>query len=318
MRHNIYTQNLRTAVFDIETTGLRAEHDSIISASFCGEDSENLRQYFCDDPQAEFLLITKIIDELQSLDCIITYNGRHFDLPFVRKRAEKYGLADRIPDIWNIDLYLWLKKYWKAASLLPGLTQSDVELAMGLNLARTDEVDGKECIFLYHKYLAGSQAEFREKILLHNGDDVRQLARIAQNCSFLPFHQIAYEQGYTLMIRGDYPGAEDTPIRIRPVRESAGCFVVNAKTVPGMLPLYYFEEGFTLEYDAFSGLIRLEIRPGELEDYLYADLSDMPVNPADFIDLEGFASNYLIIKQGESVRWREFNRLAADLIRKVL
>ncbi len=317
MQHNLYTKDLRTAIFDIETTGLKAERDSIISASFCDEDGEGLRQYFCDYPQAEFLLLTKIIDELKALDCIITYNGRHFDLPFVLRRAEQYGLADQIPEIWNIDLYLWLKKYWKAAPLLPGLTQRDVEEAMGLQLHRTDTADGMDCIFLYHKYLLDGQAEYRKKIMLHNGDDVRQLARIAQNCSFLPFHQIVYEQGYTMIVRDDYPGAEDIPVRIRPVREMTGCFVADARTCPGMLPVYYFEDGFSLEYDPFSGLIRLEIRPGELEDYLYADLSAMPLDPADFRDLEGFASNYLILEQSGQVRYREFNRLAAELIRKV-
>ena len=95
-------------------------------------------------------------------------------------------------------------------------------------------------------------------------------------------------------------------------------YTVNAKTKPGMVPLSAFEEYFDLEYDSFSGAARLVIRPKELEDYLYVDLTDMPVDISDFEMMEGFASNYLIIKQQDEIKYKEINMLVRELIGKIV
>ena len=318
MQYNPYTNNLKTAVFDIETAGLSYQKDMIISASFCNEDGGDLRQYFCDDPESEFLLITKILEEFENLDAVITYNGYSFDIPFVIARAKKYGIENRNPQLWNIDIYKILKNYWMAGKLLPSLSQESVEKTLGIRGDRTDTIDGRECITQYNRFLATGAADAKDKILLHNGDDVRQLASIASQLSFIPFHQVAYENGRCIKANAGYPGSEEVRISVSKVYEAQDRFTVNASAVPGMLPMSVFEEYFILEYDSFSGTARLVITPKKLEDYLYVDLSSMPLSEDDFRDLEGYASSFLIIKQGENVNFKEFNRLADALISKIV
>ena len=318
MQYNSYTDKLNIAVFDLETAGLNYQKDMIISASFISEDGEELRQYFCDDPQAEYLLITKICEEFEALDAVITYNGDTFDIPFLKARAAKYGMEDRCQKVWDIDIYRILKNYWTAGKLLPSLSQASVEKALGIREQRTDQVDGAECIALYNRFLARGDEDAKEKILLHNADDVRQLARIASSLSFIPFHQAAYENGYYFKVEPELSGNDPVGIRLGGVYETVGSFTVNAKTKPGMVPLSAFEDYFTLEYDSFSGAARLVLQPKELEDYLYVDLTDMPVNTADYEDLEFFASNYLIIKQGGDIKYKEINRLIRDLMSKIV
>ena len=318
MQYDPYTEQLNIAVFDLETAGLNSQKDMIISASFLSEDGEDLRQYFCDDPQAEYLLITKICEEFDALDAVITYNGDTFDIPFIKARAKKYGMEDMCKSIWDIDIYRMLKNYWPAGKLLPSLSQASVEKALGISEERTDRIDGSQCIALYNRFLARGDGDAKEKILLHNADDVRQLARIASSLSFIPFHQAAYENGYYFKVDTEMSGGEAVGIQLSSVYETVGSFTVNGRTKPGMVPLSAFEDYFTLEYDSFSGASRLVLHPKELEDYLYVDLAEMPLDTGDFEDLEFFASNYLIIKQGGDIKYKEINRLIKELMSKIV
>ncbi len=318
MQYNIYTDNLKTAVFDIETAGLSFQKDIIISASFCDEDGSNLRQYFCDDPDSEYLLITKIYEEFDSLDALITYNGQRFDVPYVLNRAKKHGISNVYPFIWNIDIYRILKKYWQAGQLLPSLSQSSVEDALGIKANRTDTIDGGECIPLYNMYLAKHDEEAKRKILLHNGDDVRQLARISQSLSFIPFHKVAYETGYPVKVLSPDVNSNDITVYIGPVSEYSDQFSVNAKTFPGLLPMSIFEEYYSLEYDSFTGAAKLILFPKQLEDYLYLDLTQLPVDIDLFKGLDGFASNYLIIKQNNNILYKELNKIVSELLKKIV
>jgi len=318
MQFNSYTDNLNIEIFDIETTGLNPENDMIISASFCNEDGLGLKQYFCEDPNAEFLLITKIIDDLNSLDGIITYNGLRFDIPFVLTRAKKYGIANDVPNIKNYDIYKLLKTYWLAGKMMPSLSQKAVENAMGFSDNRIDEIDGSECISLYNNYVKTGLESIKETILLHNADDIRQLARISSNLSFMPFHQVAFETGFTLKQRANYPGASDVLINIDAITETKNGFIANGRTVSGLDNIAMCDNNINLVYDSFSGLIRLEITCMNLEDYDYIDLQELPIEINEFKDLEGFANNYLILRQNSKIKYKEVNTLVAELVRKIV
>lgn len=317
MKYNLYSQDLNIAVFDIETTGLDFSRDFIISASFCSEDGTELRQYFAEDTDSEYLLITKIMDEFNNLDAVISFNGRAFDLPFVAAKAKRYGLSEDFLNIWNLDIYTYLKKYWAAGRLLPSLSQKNVEHVLGLDALRIDKSSGKDCIALYKDFRRTGEQKYKDLILLHNGDDVKQLAKISSNLSFLPFHQIAFEQGWFFKSEAVYSGFEKARFFVFPAEERENSFVINFRTDTNMPPLSVFEDYYDLDYDAFSGVGRLLIKMRELEDYLYVDLTKMPVMPEDFLRFDGFAENYLILKQGSVLNYKEINFLAKEIIRRV-
>jgi len=317
MFKNLYTNNLNLCIFDIETTGLSPEKDIVISASFCDEDGLSLVQYFCDSPESEFLLIGKIIEDISKYDAIITYNGRNFDIPFIMKRAKKYGLNTDALNIKNIDIYRYLKQYWKAAGLLSSLSQSSVEKALGLDEERTDEINGAECIPLYNHYLISGSELDKEKILLHNADDVRQLSRIANKLSFLPFHQIAYDDGYIIKKRENYPGATDYTIEVLDYVYKPDKLICHGRTIPGLTPIDVYDEYYKLIYDSYSGAILLEINTFEIEHYSYIDLNKLPVLIDDYINLDGFSNNYLIFKHSTEFYYKEINLIVIDLLRRI-
>ena len=198
MFNNAYLKELNTTVFDIETTGLFHSRDCISNAGLYSPDGE-VWQNFTEDPADEKRVVEEALEMIAQADAVVTYNGDTFDLPFLLRRAQKYGLCDRLPLLWSVDLYRWLKRYWPGAASMKSMSQKSVEEAFGLAPDRTDEIPGGDCIPLYNYYLQTKDEKAKDTILLHNADDVRQLARIASKCTFLPYHDIAFREGFRLL-----------------------------------------------------------------------------------------------------------------------
>ncbi len=311
MKNDPYAKGLRLRVFDIETNGLYAKAGQIISASFVDADGGGLSQYFAQNSADEERLLREMFGEIENCDGLITYNGNRFDLPFMAVRLKHFGIADSLPLLWSIDLYRWLKHYWPLAKTLEHLRQKDVEEALGLSKHRTDEIDGDECIQLYTQWLRCADYEARRKILLHNGDDVRQLAAISQNLSFMPWHIIAYEEGFFIRKNG-------SPCRLYGNRWERGVFKLKAKTRPWNIPASFFEDQYRLEYDSPTGNISLTLMPDLKEGRTFIDLRDLPVAEKDFEPLAGYHNGYLVLKDEEKLYYQEINRLCAALTETVL
>lgn len=313
MFKNIYTDNLNMAVFDIESTGLSPDRDIVISASFLDDDGSGLRQYFTGDPKTEFLIIKKIAEEFKQLDAIITYNGKRFDIPFVQTRAKKYGIE--IPEILNIDVYLLLKSYWPVKKNMNSLSQKSVEYAMGLCDERVDEISGEQCISLYNDYIATGNTESIDKILLHNADDVKQLHRISEQMSFVPFHKMAFENGFAIKARRYASISEDLLINVSSTKLENNIFTVLANTKTNLPSIDIFEQYYHLDYDSYTGLIRLEIICDEADSYKFVDLKALPVRIDEYTNLEGYNNGFLILVEDNNIKYKEVNQLVGDILR---
>lgn len=306
MKYNPYCNSLRTRVFDIETTGLYPQHDRVISASFCDPDGDNLLQFFCDAPQHEDIIIEQILNELALCDAVITYNGNMFDLPFVLARAKHNHVSNELPMFWAIDIYRWLKSYWPQAKYMESLRQKAVEEALGLSSDRTDEIGGGDCISLYADYVNWNNERAKDLILLHNGDDVRQLARITQGLSFLPYHKIAFDKGF--MTNG---------ILVKDIKLLKTKLSVSGVMQKGLMPMDIYEDAFHLQYDSISGGIKADIFLNEKEGFRYIDLKSLFSKTEEFENLESFKSGYLILAEGDDINYRECNMLISRIIKKI-
>ena len=314
MLYNPYTKGLKCKVFDIETSGLYFSQDRIISASFCAPDGSGLVQYFTEDPQSEHLTISAVLRELEDCDAVITYNGNSFDLPFVLARAKKYGLAQKLPMLWKIDIYLWLKHYWQLAPKMESLRQKAVEEALGLHSDRTDMIDGGECIPLYSAWLRTGAEEPKELILLHNADDVRQLAAITQKLSFLPYPKITFESGFLMRAEGGGLLAASYRIKAGPSKLSGRKLNVKAVIDPPCMPTAYYEDSFQLQADA-KGSAELSVYCTEKEGLLFTDLKKLPVDISLFKGLEGYEQDYLVLSDSEKINYSSCVRLASELFK---
>ncbi len=184
---NKYLGDMRLGVFDIETLGLYPKYNPMVLAGVMGVSPDgdcSLRQLFAETsrPDEERLLLKALEDELSQFDCILTYNGRYFDIPYVKERASKLGLCDYQIHPFNIDLLLFLRHYSGLREAIGSLKQKNVERYMGLTPSRDDEISGGDSVMLYKEFEKcpdeNRKAALREKILLHNHDDLLQLYKI--------------------------------------------------------------------------------------------------------------------------------------------
>ena len=306
MFNNVYLKDLNTTVFDIETTGLFHSRDCIINAGFCSSMGD-VWQNYTEDPADEKRVVTEALERIAEADAVVTYNGDTFDLPFLLRRAQKYGLCEKLPLLWSVDLYRWLKKYWPLAPSMKSLSQKSVEEAMGLSDKRDDEIPGGDCIPLYNYYLQTKDENAKQTILLHNADDVRQLARIAWKCSFLPYHTIAFREGFLFKAGGQKILAKGSEFK-------KNALVTQAKLASGLIPVSAYEDQYHLEYDMFTGKALLEIFPSQEQQFLYADLEKIPGASEACKKLPGFHSGYLVLAENGEPDYRSCNALAKAVL----
>ena len=310
MRYDPYSDNLNIKVFDIETMGLYPVYDMIINAGFCDPFSGEVWQNFAESPQDEKRVIQEILDRLGECDAVVTYNGNRFDLPFVLARAKKYGLCEKLPMFRSIDIYRWLKDYWPLAKNMQSLSQKSVEEALGLSARRSDKIPGGECIPLYNAYIAAGDEQAKDTILLHNADDVLQLARITQKLSFLPYHEIAFNEGFVLKAGGN---------RIKTGASSLEDGKLHAKgvTMAEQLPVSVFEDSFRFDYDPFTGRFVMDVFTEERDGMLFADITQLPADISALEKLGACHSGFLVLSDRGRVNYAEANALVKAVLKTI-
>ncbi len=306
MVRNEYFSDLKTVVFDIETTGLVSSHDRIISACFCDPDTLEVRQLFCEDPAEEALICEETAAELSGYDAVITYNGDSFDLPFLRARLAKLSPLAELPELYSIDLFRWLRLYWPVYGRMERHSQKDIEAALGLTEMRTDPIRGGDCRDLYYDWLRSRNAESKEAILLHNADDVRQLARITSAVKGPPYGRLAFAPGFPVL-------SGDRRLCVNEISLKGGRLIASAKAPKGELPADIYTDEYHAEYDSFTGDIKLEIPLTSKDNFVFTDVSALPFAES-LSRLEGLRSGYLVISSGASVNYDEACVLVKELI----
>lgn len=242
-----YFRDMKIGVLDIETTGLNASRSKFILGGLYEPDGKTMHQFFAQRQAEEKAALTEFMKQVSALDMVVTYNGRHFDLPFMKKRMEALDIEGSLP--YNLDLYLVLNGHSPIRKFVPNLKQKTVENYMGLWSTRADEISGAESVTLYNTYEKTGDEALEEKILLHNSDDVLQLTRLLRVISKSDFHRAMFHLGFpaeglivekiridgnALMVSGtqhatrmDYMGFafNDWPVEIRFDRKSSDFYM---------------------------------------------------------------------------------------------
>lgn len=194
--YSMYFEERSFAVFDIETTGLSPKNSALIlSGIILVKDSKaTAYEILAETIDDEKEIIEKTISLLSMADYIVTFNGRHFDVPFLQKRAEKYGITFDVK--YNLDIYLLLSTSVDFRSQLPDMKQKSVEKRMGIENLRSDTISGKESAMLFTNYMATHDKDTENKILLHNSDDICQLYRLIDSLKLIDIHTALFKRGF--------------------------------------------------------------------------------------------------------------------------
>ena len=159
-------QPVREAYLDIETTGLYSTYDEITVIGVYLTDGNDSRFV---QLVGENITADSLLEALQGVGIINTYNGSRFDLPFVRSHlgvdlAKLFIHCDLMYHCWRKNLYGGLKS---------------VERQLGI-ARELKGVDGYEAVRLWWKYVDDYDTDALATLLAYNREDVINLKALKE------------------------------------------------------------------------------------------------------------------------------------------
>jgi len=161
--------------FDIETMGLFSRPIILFATGRLRQGTMHITQYLLRDIAEEPAAIAMVLDEITGdTAALFTYNGRAFDLPYLRDRAVYYGMTPpREPS--HFDLLHPSRSRWRSAFADCRLGTIE-EQALGI--FRDDDLPGRDVPEYYAAYLRSHNPGPLVPIVDHNRQDVVSLARL--------------------------------------------------------------------------------------------------------------------------------------------
>jgi len=158
----------RVLYMDIETCGLTAAPVFLVGLCLVGERNLVLRQLFARDYAEERALLAEVSRITREHDFLVTFNGKSFDVPFLRDRAIRHRLAP-LAALPHLDLLWMARRRWKEH--LPDCRLKTIEWRV-LRRRRAGDVGGAEIPGLYHDYVKRGEAHRLLPVFHHNLLDV--------------------------------------------------------------------------------------------------------------------------------------------------
>jgi uncharacterized protein YprB with RNaseH-like and TPR domain len=319
---NEYFGGRSFCTFDIETQGLDPRRSPLILGGLLDVDAYGnavLTQYFLDRPEDEHRLLHEMIKDLNRREMIITFNGNRFDVPYTEKRASKILHEEMSVRPYDLDIYLMVKNYSGISSVMPSLKQKSLEEYMGLSSSRDDEISGAESIELYYQFLLEEDEvrrnSIKDKILLHNADDVVQLYRLLPVLKQCDLHKALFKRGF-------------------PVYEPHGSMIMKVKDIRVGQRKMTVEGTYTGEafiYRSYSGMDRLwDIEYSKERTFkidfplqkngssIFINLLDFFPETGDFRAYGGYVNDYLILREDKEYNYREINAFIRRLLTDIM
>lgn len=317
-----YFGTMRMGVFDIETLGLNPLYAPLILSGMMQiepDGSACVTQYFAEDPSDEPLILECLRRDLEDVDYVVTYNGKHFDLPFLEKRVAKLGLAPFARNFYNFDLYLVLNGYSQIKYVLKNLRQKTVEEYMGLDNSRDDLISGAESVDLYNAYWrcpdGSDKSALMEKILLHNHDDLLQLYKLLPILKQVDIHKAMNGLGFPVFGINGWPALE-----ISRAKTLGRDFVIAGRYYAPAFSYISYDDGlrpYSCEFAqdvTFIFKLPLDKHKGNSFINLGAYLSDY----AAFKKYPCYMGGFLLANPGRDCPYLELNMFAQSFVQNFM
>ncbi len=172
--------------FDTETTGLTCGGGSYIFLAGIGYFKKNcfiIDQYFLKDLGQEQSFLTLVKDEVLKDKCLVTYNGKSFDVPFLETRLTMNGFKSKEDDgCKHIDLLHHARRIWKEK--IGSCSLSNVEEHI-LGFKRENDIPGSLIPTLYFSYLSSKDPRSLKIVFFHNMYDILSLVVLLKKVCYL-------------------------------------------------------------------------------------------------------------------------------------
>ena len=165
---------------DTETAGLTSVPLFLCGFMYLGPEGFVIEQLLARDYAEEPALLARTLGILTEHDLLITYNGKTFDIPFIKDRCT-YHLIEHGIEGRHVDLLQHARRRYKGR--LPDCKLQTLERHVCGRPPRAQDIPGEEIPQAYHDFVATSNASLLRPIIEHNALDLITLAEIAAKIS---------------------------------------------------------------------------------------------------------------------------------------
>ena len=172
-----------TCYVDTETTGLAGGAGTVaflVGLGYFRDGSFTLEQCFMRDYDDEGPMLAYLAEKFTSFDCIVSYNGKSFDLPLLRTRFVQHRLSIPFTDTAHYDLVHAVRRVWKKR--LSDCSLNNIERLI-LDFHREGDVPGYLIPRIWLDYLETRDARPLEGVFYHHAMDILSLAALAGHLS---------------------------------------------------------------------------------------------------------------------------------------
>ena len=160
---------------DIETTGLSPGTPLFLIGALIYEDHTlKVRQMLARDYTEEAALLSYFADLLEKAGVVFSFNGKAYDLPYIRDRSLYLGVPFRLRQP-HIDLLHIARRRWRES--LPNCKLLTLERYICLR-TRQGDIPGWEIPDAYHRFVQTGNATQMRDILYHNALDLITMAEV--------------------------------------------------------------------------------------------------------------------------------------------
>lgn len=301
----------RIGVLDIETTGLSPINNHFILGGLLiyNESGVIVKQYFAETLEEEKAALIAFLDDIKNLDIVITYNGKHFDLKFLKTRIKELDIKNNYYFPFNLDIYLFLNGHSTLRKLLPNLKQKTIENYMGLWSTRTDEISGAESVELYKEFLSSQNNKLRHLIMLHNSDDILQLSQLLPVLEKCDIHKGFFSLGFPI----------DTLYVSKISFDSKELKICGQQRNPIAYSAYGLDDcPCFLEFDVFSEKFYVNLPIIRRAGLAIIDTKSFEKDFSALEKYETYNNGFLVLKQGNSINYMETNHFIKILMERIL
>ncbi len=160
---------------DIETLGLSSRPVFLIGLGRVSGGSIVVRQYLSRSVEEEESTLAAVLPDLEAEGtALVTFNGRAFDVPYIRDRLARHGIPADLA-LPHFDVLHFARRRWRDSlgSCRLGALEAGV-----LGLARTDDVPSRMVPEFYEIYRRTRNPGPLVPVVEHNRQDIVSLARL--------------------------------------------------------------------------------------------------------------------------------------------
>jgi uncharacterized protein YprB with RNaseH-like and TPR domain len=155
--------------FDLETTGLSSVTPIFLIGTlhFTG-DEFLVTQFFARDYAEEKTMLHAFAELATRHSSLVTFNGKSFDLPYVRERMV-YHRLDADLSHHHVDLLIHARRWWRGR--LPNCKLQTLEYHL-CHRARVGDIPSAQIPAAYHDFVRTNDAALLAPVIHHNALDV--------------------------------------------------------------------------------------------------------------------------------------------------